>query len=85
MEYQVGDTVRIIDDLSQAEEAWDQGMFYYKGREATIIGAEFSDHRWWYRLDIDPASTVWLASDFVQDELPEVDMALFKEVVACGN
>lgn len=84
MEYQVGDTVRIIDDPSQAEEAWDNGMLRYKGREAKITRIEILSKRW-YELDINPGSVVWLASDFVQEQPPEVDMALFEEVIACGN
>lgn len=85
MEYQVGDTVRIIDDPSQAEEEWDRGMFQYKGREARIIGKEIISGKKWYELDIDPGSVVWFASDFVQEEEPEVDMVLFEAVIACEN
>ena len=84
MEYQVGDTVRIIDDPSQAEEEWDHGMFQHKGREARITRTEIVGRKW-YELDIDPGNTVWLASDFVQEEPPEVDMALFEGVIARGN
>lgn len=84
MEYQVGDAVRIIDDPSKAEEAWDHGMFQYKSCEATIIRAETDGRRQWYELDIDQGGTVWLASDFVRDKTPEVDMALFEEVVIGG-
>lgn len=85
MEYQVGDTVRIIDDPSKAEEAWDVGMVQYKGREARIIKVEITNRKRWYMLDINPGAMVWLSSDFVQEEPPEVDMALFEGVISCEN